>query len=122
MVKTPSLQSLNNTFSMWKQRVCFLVELFFISKAHVLLYVFYVFVCMNAESFQMDADTEEKLTETSKTSKDESERPVIENKSRSVLLSCIALYFIYGYIMVFNLHVESTRGSLSFKCLLKSSQ
>ncbi|XP_018528137.1 splicing factor 3B subunit 4 isoform X2 [Lates calcarifer] len=30
----------------------------------------------------MDADTEEKLTETSKTSKDESERPVIENKSR----------------------------------------
>lgn len=35
----------------------------------------------------MDADTEEKITETSKTSQDESEKPVTENKSRSALLS-----------------------------------
>ena len=35
----------------------------------------------------MDADTEEKMTETSKTSKDESEKPVTENKSRSALLN-----------------------------------
>lgn len=35
----------------------------------------------------MDADTEEKITETSQTSKDDSEKPVIENKSRSALLN-----------------------------------
>lgn len=33
----------------------------------------------------MDADTEEKMRETSKTSKDESERPLMDNKARSVL-------------------------------------
>lgn len=33
----------------------------------------------------MDADTEEKMTETTKTSKDESEKPIMDNKAKSVL-------------------------------------
>lgn len=33
----------------------------------------------------MDADTEEKITETSKTSKDESERSIMDKSARSVL-------------------------------------
>lgn len=38
-------------------------------------------------SFQMEADTEEKIADTSKMSRDEPEKPVTENKSRSVLFS-----------------------------------
>lgn len=55
----------------------------------------------------MDADTDEKMTETSKTFKGESRRTVTEYKSRSVLLSCAALYSSCGYTMVFNLFVKS---------------
>lgn len=33
----------------------------------------------------MDADTEEKMTDTSKPSKGESEQPAMDNKARSVL-------------------------------------
>lgn len=37
----------------------------------------------------MDADTEEKMTEMSKPSQDESETPVLDNKTRLVLLILI---------------------------------
>lgn len=59
----------------------------------------------------MDADTGETITETSTISKDESEKPVTENKSRSVLFSrCLMLAYYYRCIVVINLHVEIRQG------------
>lgn len=69
----------------------------------------------------MDADTGETITETT-ISKDASEKPGTESKSRSVLFShCLMIAYYYRAIIGINRHVEKRQG-LQVICYLNGDK